>query len=224
MNNKKKIILTSAITIATCLALITGSTFALFTDDDTKLNVAITAGDFDITATPVDNNNDGTTDFTVASELAGKLPVGSASFDANTNVIKIINMVPGDYVTFLIKVQNNGNIAADCTVNFEQTKLTAAESPADMEAGNINKLYDALTASLYVVEGTTETPVFENKSLNDDTMYDATSSFTLDAGEYATFKVTIKFPDATNNNDYIYTNCGITYSVFAVQHNEPANP
>ena len=47
---KKKILLSSIVTIALCLCMIAGSTFALFTDDATN-NVAVTSGTVDITAT-----------------------------------------------------------------------------------------------------------------------------------------------------------------------------
>ena len=47
---KKKVLLSSIATIALCLCLIAGSTFALFTDT-TDFNVAVTAGDIEIIAT-----------------------------------------------------------------------------------------------------------------------------------------------------------------------------
>ena len=44
---KKKVLLSSIATIALCFCLITGSTFALFTDT-TEFNVAVTSGDVEI--------------------------------------------------------------------------------------------------------------------------------------------------------------------------------
>lgn len=228
MCNKKKIIIMSAITIATCLAIITGSTFALFTSNSI-FNVAITAGNLKVTATPVDANLDGNVDFAVNTEFAGKLPIGEASFDSQNNDIKIVKMVPGDYVQFAINVKNEGNIAVDCSVKFAPKTLTAADSPADMPAENINKLYNALNADVIVKIDGQETTLCSGEKLTSN-FFDAASdnySMMLEPGDSAVFKITIRFPngDSSHDNNFINTNCGITYSVYAVQHNETAtNP
>lgn len=230
MSNKKKILIMSAITIATCLAIITGSTFALFTSNSI-FNVAITAGNLKVTATPVDADQDGNVDFAVNTEFAGKLPIGEASFDPQNNNITIVRMVPGDYVQFAINVKNEGNIAVDCSVKFAKKTLTAAESPADMPAENINKLYNALKADIKVtIDGQTTTLCTGTALTN--TFFDVNSDgydMMLEPGDSAVFDITIRFPnsdqDGSIDNAYINTNCGITYSVFAVQHNEDAtNP
>ena len=230
MSNKKKIIIMSAITIATCLAIITGSTFALFTSNSI-FNVAITAGNLKVTATPVDANQDGAVDFAVNTEFAGKLPIGEASFDSQKNDITIVRMVPGDYVKFAINVKNEGNIAVDCSVKFAPKTLTAADSPADMPAENINKLYNALNADVKVRIDDQVTTLCLGEKLTSN-FFDAASdnySMMLEPGDSAVFEITIRFPngdqDGSIDNAYINTNCGITYSVFAVQHNETAtNP
>ena len=46
---KKKVLLSSILTIALCLSLIGGSTFALFTNQ-AEVGVVITAGEIDMTA------------------------------------------------------------------------------------------------------------------------------------------------------------------------------
>ena len=46
---KKKILLSSILTIALCLSLIAGSTFALFTSES-KVNIAVTSGKVEMLA------------------------------------------------------------------------------------------------------------------------------------------------------------------------------
>ena len=46
---KKKVLLSSIATIALCLCLIAGSTFALFTSQD-NVNIAVTAGEVEMVA------------------------------------------------------------------------------------------------------------------------------------------------------------------------------
>ena len=46
---KKKILLSSILTIALCLSIIAGSTYALFTSS-ADVNVAVTAGNVELTA------------------------------------------------------------------------------------------------------------------------------------------------------------------------------
>ena len=50
---KSKVLVSSILTIALCLSLIAGSTFALFTDS-AKNDIAVTSGTVDIDATIVD--------------------------------------------------------------------------------------------------------------------------------------------------------------------------
>ena len=224
MSNKKKIILTSVITIATCLAIITGSTFALFTSE-TPFNVAITAGNLKVTATPVDTNNDGI-DFVLGTEIVGKLPIGTATFEADTNEVVIEKMVPGDYVTFQIEVKNEGNIAANCDVKFEKKELTATDSPADMPAANINKLWNALEAKVVDADGNDVFGGFVKISGNEFTNWTA-DGIVLAPNDATTITITIRFPNSTTagyDNQFINTNCAFTYSVYAEQYNEDANP
>ena len=46
---KKKVLMSSIVTIVLCLTLIAGSTFALFTDKN-EINIAVTSGEVDLTA------------------------------------------------------------------------------------------------------------------------------------------------------------------------------
>lgn len=122
---KKKILLSSILTIALCISLIAGATFALFTDSST-LDIEVTAGDVAIDAdisnlqhwsvTP-DEAGD------VVDELGGRyvyenqdakgkkmfINTGTAEFDGN--ILDIERITPGDKVTFNIECANTSDVA-----------------------------------------------------------------------------------------------------------------
>ena len=103
---KKKVLLSSILTIALCLSLIVGSTYALFTSS-VKVNVIATAGQVDVAATL-----DGTIE--KGSTLGSMLPETSIEFDTDSNTITMNKIVPGDYASFNLKVSN----ASDVTVKY----------------------------------------------------------------------------------------------------------
>ena len=95
---KKKVLLSSILTIALCFCIIVGSTYALFTSEST-VKVAATSGTLDVTAT-VDN-------ISYTSTLGTTLPESAATFDDQTNEVTIQYMVPGDVIKFDIILDNN---------------------------------------------------------------------------------------------------------------------
>ena len=97
---KNKIILSSILTIALCLSMIAGSTFALFTSNS-EVNVTISSAKVDI--------NVEASEPVYKSTLGGTL--GSAKLE--DNVITLENLVPGDYVTFTLTVTNNSTVAVN---------------------------------------------------------------------------------------------------------------
>lgn len=101
---KKKVLLSSIATIALCLCLIAGATFALFTSSS-KVNVAITAGQVKVFAT-VENIVKGSTlgDGNMLNET-------SVEFSTDTNEIVLDKIVPGDYVNFDIVISNESDVA-----------------------------------------------------------------------------------------------------------------
>ena len=95
---KNKIILSSILTIALCLSMIAGSTFALFTSES-KVDVSVSSATVSVTATAT------------APEMGSTLgaPLGSATGIGNALTLK--NFVPGDYATFSIAIVNASNVA-----------------------------------------------------------------------------------------------------------------
>ncbi len=101
---KKKVLLTSVLTIAMCLSLITGVTFALFTSTS-AVNVAVTSGTIDIVA----NINGVTTGYdenivTSANENFTAEIVG--------DTLTLENMIPGDTAKVTIAVNNASTVTA----------------------------------------------------------------------------------------------------------------
>ena len=98
---KKKALLSSILTIALCISLIAGSTFALFTSES-KVNIAVTSGNVEMIAA-IDNIQTWSLedDKTSAGRTDGTFTQGgSASFDANTASFTINKIIPGDKVSF----------------------------------------------------------------------------------------------------------------------------
>ncbi|MBE6632959.1 MAG: hypothetical protein E7620_01300 [Ruminococcaceae bacterium] len=100
---KMKAMLSSILTIALCLSLIAGSTFALFTSTD-KVNVAVNSGKVSVDASYVDGS------LTHTSTLGATLPETNVYTDGSTLTIE--RMVPGDVVTFKIHVENSSDVTA----------------------------------------------------------------------------------------------------------------
>lgn len=97
---KKKALLSSILTIALCLSLIAGSTFALFTSES-KVNVAVTAGNVEVVAT-VENDN-------LTSTLGNNLP--ETNYTIVNNTITLTKIVPGDVLTFDLRIKNNSDVS-----------------------------------------------------------------------------------------------------------------
>lgn len=104
MNNmKKKVIISSIMTIVICLTLIAGSTFALFTDSD-KVNVAVTAGTVDVKATPEN--------IAYTSSL-NNMVLPESNYTLNGNEFTVQYMVPGDTLEFDLAVENESTVSVD---------------------------------------------------------------------------------------------------------------
>lgn len=113
----KKKILTAIATIATCLSLSVGATFALFTDE-AKVNVAVTSGTVDVNATAI------------ATQTGSDLGTANANFsvseDGNGGFI-LEGMAIGDWAEFEIKVENDSDIDVKWQI---ETLLNGELAPA----------------------------------------------------------------------------------------------
>lgn len=112
MKAKSKIIVSAILAIALCVSLIAGTTFALFTSED-SVNIAVTAGNVEVEAglSLVSTASDGVTNATVGSFATG----GTAKVVGKE--LTLSNVVPGDSATVKISLTNKSTVAISYRVN-----------------------------------------------------------------------------------------------------------
>lgn len=209
---KKKILISSMLTIVLCLTLIAGSTYALFTDK-TEVNVAVTSGTVDVEATIADDLytwslgqsfSDAKTDGTFVNGGVAQLVDGK---------LTVSRMTPGDTVQFTINVTNNSTVAM-------QYKVNASTSVGDYDID----LSDALVCNA-VVNGTQELEMNKNaKSFESDwVLVEAQNGV---GGTVTAITVTITFPNGTADHDNDFQSTAVktagaelVFTVEAVQGN-----
>lgn len=106
MKTKKSIILSAMLTIVMCASLIAGATFALFTTNS-KVNIAVTSGKVDVTAT-VDQSSLQYKQLGTDYSASGTMYAGNATINGGT--VSLSKFVPGDGVKFNILIKNGSDI------------------------------------------------------------------------------------------------------------------
>ena len=193
---KIKVLLTSAMTIALCLCVIAGSTFALFTESKT-VKMTITAGALDVDAvvddTSVQVKSAGDLGFVSGTNFdnGGKVQVSNISPENPFNVA-VAGMTPGDAFKFDIKTTNSSNFAVDYAISW------ASILDPNSLSENQKDLLEALVITIEPEDG-----------------------FTAEAGTSDKFTVTVEFKDnAEENNAYQGATSQIAFTVVATQNNE----
>lgn len=196
MKSKKGILVGAIATIALCVSIVTGATFALFTSE-TKTNVVVKAGTVSVTATIKDEP---TATHGVWSEEDGAYIVtdglfaGTAQLDEKKQTLTLDNIVPTDKVSFTIAVQN------DSTVPIKYRTIVACTKD------------DGLAGGLSV---TIDEQKFTTSAIGEWTQIAA-------KGEIADVNVTVELP-FNASNDYQNKSCTLSYKVEAVQANGKTN-
>lgn len=199
---KKKALLSSILTIALCVSLIAGSTFALFTSEN-SVNIAVTSGKVDVVATvdgielytPKAISVDGTVtdDTNIADTVAGKFGnLGTAGI--NGNELTLTGMVPGDRATVTLKLINHSNVS----VQYRTVIQLIGED-------------NSLLSALKITFGEGESA----KIFNGNTVKSAWTAFD---GTEQTVKAVIELP-STVGNGYQDKTCKLAFTVEAVQGN-----
>lgn len=124
---KNKVIISSILTIAMCLSMIAGSTFALFTSED-SVNVAVTSGKVSVTA--VAEN------LTLGSTLGANLAETSANFIEDTNEIQLVNFVPGDFAKFDLRIKNESTVTVNYRTIIQKVADTGLFGGLNVTIGN----------------------------------------------------------------------------------------
>ena len=94
---KKKLLLTSILSIVMCFSLICGATFALFTSES-KVNIAVTSGTVSVTA------NVGTV------ETGSTLGDEFVQYEYVNGVYNVSTMVAGDYIKFPVSITSDSDV------------------------------------------------------------------------------------------------------------------
>ena len=138
----KKVLFSSILTIALCLSLIAGSTFALFTDEQ-EYTIEATAAKVDFVAT-IDDQILYSRDIAQTNTFANG---GTAVFTGNT--LTLTNITPGDKVVFDIELENKSNVDIKYYLNWTATgDLMSGTTPLVISAvdsvdGVVSNLGDA---------------------------------------------------------------------------------
>ena len=139
----KRALVSSALAIIMCVAMLIGATFAWFTDTASTAVNKIQAGNLDITVEYAKEkmNDDGT----LAGELTDWTPIDNATNVFDPNAL----WEPGrtEYVVF--RITNNGNLALKYKLSLE----TLAQKPGTNKANEQFYLADYLCASAKVNVG-----------------------------------------------------------------------
>ena len=121
---KKRVLITSAVTIILCLCLIAGSTFALFTSS-ASASIVVQSATVSVSA-----SISGLKAFSRDVECTNKDDNGNLIFvNGGTvglvgNQLTLNRMTPGDKVTFTINVLNGSNITTKCQVTTSYSSTT----------------------------------------------------------------------------------------------------
>jgi hypothetical protein len=111
---KKRIILSSIITMLLCFCMIGGATYALFTSE-TSVNIAVTSGKVKVEA--------GIENLKLYSLGVEQTNVfengGTAVYDETTGILTLTNVTPGDKVEFDIVIENLSNIDIQYRANWK---------------------------------------------------------------------------------------------------------
>lgn len=193
---KKKVFLSSVLTIALCLSLIAGSTFALFTSNS-EVNVAVTAGKVDVVATIAN--------LRLSSSLENGNLLETNVFSSE-NTVTLDKIVPGDTVNFDLIIKNN----SDVTVQY-RTVIKVVTDNGLWEGLTVTiggTTYDGVTkvadwAELRPHSADITVPVSITLSEDAGNEYQAKSctfAYTVDAVQG---NASVTNPDA--NTTYIYT-------------------
>ena len=202
---KSKTLLGAVMSIALCVSLIAGATFAIFTSK-AEVNIAVSSGKVNVTAS-VENlklysleNIDMTTyDGTETDRTANGNFINEGVATLNGNELVLDRMTPGDRVTFQIKLTNNSNVKVLYRYSYSIEK---ADGKTEAEA---KKFYSALKFKL----GEVETQKYAK-------YYTVWHEFV--GTEPEILDVEVKLP-AEANDDFQNSACKIAFKVEAVQGN-----
>lgn len=215
---KVKVLLVSLLTIALCISVIAGSTFALFSASD-DVNIVVGAANLAVTAEideeSLKSKSLGDEDFNDNAGPRQTFENGGTAFfktvnenqDNEARVLEIQKMTPGDAVTFTIKVKNEGDVAVAYTVNW-----TIPTTTSNSEEVNLLEALDVKVESSTTLGGSaTGTKQFVDSSNGE--IYHALGK----NGDETTFYVTVTFKADAGDKYQSASSEGLYFTVKTVQ-------
>ena len=197
---KKRTLLTSILSIAMCLSLAVGATFALFTDE-AKVNVAVTSGTVDVEANvntlAYKTLTKDWTSFEDGSNTTNFDNLGGSATVKGGEVI-LDKIVPGDGLSFNVDVINK----SDIKIKYRTQVLNAEESN--------EALFDALNIS---VDGNK----FFGATASPWSILDAATS--TEGNSVKTIAVKIELPEDAKGVELMGKTCKFSVVVEAIQGN-----
>ena len=190
---RKNFIVCSILTIAMCVSMIAGATFALFTSES-KVNIAVTSGKVDVKAS-VENfeYKTLTQDWTVVNDSKTEFDGLGGSAVLDGDVLTLDKIVPGDAVKFDVKITNNSNV----TVKYR----TAVRNLSDDLT-----LFNALDVSVNDED-------FSSSKISSWAVLDPSVS------DVETISVVIELPETAEGQELMEKTSTILVSVEAIQGN-----
>ena len=207
---KKKALIASLLTLALCLGVLVGATFALLTSES-KVNIVTTAGDVDVVAT-IDGfklYSFGVEQEVNSANWTGKFAnQGSAALDAQTGELKLENITPGDKAVIDIGFTNLSDIAIKYRVEMQ---VTVPEADGEVS------LKDALTATATI--GGIDYNMKSSKTVWLGAAPGETIGNISVAIEFPGDKDVITYGAANDHNQYSNKEADIQLAIYAVQAN-----
>ena len=211
---KKKVLLSSILTIVLCLALIVGSTYALFTSGN-DVNVAITAGKLEVVATINGGLVTRSLEDADTVNRGGAFSNGGEAVLTNGELV-ISRMTPGDYVKFVIDVENKSDVALKYRVSATSAAALKDDGVTPVEID----LSNALVITTKVLDGDVNVMNKDDKDFTSK-WHEATAGAAI-----TSIEVTVYFPNGTPDHDNEFkstdektSGAKLVFSVFAVQAN-----
>lgn len=213
---KRSILISAALTIALCLCLIAGSTYAIFTSSDSN-NIAVNAGSVKIAATMSGLNvytelEDGVVSYNNSTpEADGKILFenqGYAGLTDDHNLV-LANMTPGDGVNFNIDVDK---LDTNVAIQYRVVLTVEGELGSALEATVTDPTSGEVITLAVDSDTTTEALVLSS---------DWTKLTVAELANLGAISVNIFFPNGDPAHDNLYQGkaCTVAVRIEAVQGN-----
>ena len=239
---KRRTIITSVLVIVLCLGLISGSTFALFTSED-SVNIAVTSGKVNVvatidadslkvysaTVTPNDSNaaEAGTLTGTFAGTYyydsmgvinnVGIFANGGTATLTDEKTLKLDRITPGDKVTLTVSIENNSNVKTKYRI-----RVNVLDGETLKDAADSLKLFEGLVVKVGTDNETTRTATALNGVIRVSDWYTLDARTANSEDNLADVPVEIFLP-LEAGNEYQDLKTEIQITVEAVQNNAATN-